>query len=1600
MSANANIRAGRAYVEVTAETSKLKQNLSVAQSQLRDFGKACQGLGRDMMALGGALSLPFVLAEKSFAGFDDKMRLVQAVTSSTGDQFDALTKTAQRLGRETSSTAQQVADAMIGLGRMGFDPSEITSSIANVLDLSRATGTDLSEAADIAANSLRVFGLEAGKMAQVADVLTATANGSAQTLTDLFEGLKMAAPQAASCGESIDETCAALGVMANMGIKGSLAGTALRKAFIQFADTKVKGMLREVGVESVDASGNLRKMAAVMRDIAVATAKMPTAERLSFMKDVFDVRGMMSGITLAGNIDEMDKFLARLKDVTGTADETARAMDRGIGGSFRLFQSAVEGTMNAVGEALNDTLQPMVGNVTAVINTFTRWVEANKGLVTSIAATVASVTAFGAAIFTLGTASRVLGAGVGVVSKAVTGVTGLFGLLAKRGIVASNAFSLMARAFADYRNASVPALVGTSKRLAALNLPIDSRAKQIAANLVLMSNAETAAVAKSAIAAKFASFEAALKRINVATVAATVSAKLHGIALAKTAVAAKFDGMIAGLRGLNASTIAATMSAKLHGIALARTAVAARFDGMIASLRNLNVTTVAATLSARMHTAAVAKTAVAARFGGMVAALKGVNAATVAATVSAKLHTLAVAKTAVAAKFGSMLTALKGVNAATIAATISAKLHTMAVAKTALAAKFSGMVNALRGVNASTIAATVSAKLHTVAVAKTALAARFGSMVATLKGVNAATVTATASANAHTLAVGRTSVAAKFGSMLAQLKGVNLATIAAAASAKLHGLALAKSAAAGKFGGLVNSLKGVNLATVAATLSAKLHGIAVAKSAVAAKFDGMISALKGVNVTTVTAAISARLHTAAVAKTAIAAKFDGMVSALRGVNLATIAATVSAKLHAVAVAKTAIAAKFEGMIASLRGLNLATVAATLSARLHTALTPLSPAIIPSNLPATALFATASVCIFAATVAAMVCRFRLRIEEMSPSNRAATAVFATAAATVSATVSANLHTAAVGRTAVAAKFSGIVAALKGLNRATIAATVSAKAHAAAESVASLATKASTAAHAAFVAVGAAVTASHAKAALGAAAAGMANVALALTTKLVAAGYLAATAAAAAAFCAIPITWVLIAVVGALVGLCAYMASATKHTAALSDEMGKLREKGDDLRATDQLRMERLQQLAEKENLNNAEMQEAEKLSNQLKGRYGALGITIDKATNSISMATDAQERFNAAMRAQALAEVEKEMRELQDNIRELGKENESLCGFWVNAWNTITFRMDKAANDITENGKKIDEAMSKLAEARKRRDAILGNEEGSLTGGKTEKEQLEANVEKGRQEKGASREDAERAAKKLAEIEKKLTREQRTELENEISDIRELRDEYKDLIQTVLSFEKSKKQKDLEKIADLEGRLAEADAVAERRIAAANERAKRKFDKEIAGLQDEFDETASDIARNRKEGETDRTVEKTMKADPAAGMKLLQNLVNRARAAADRAKADFAKAIADASADGKVTEEEKERIGKAKDAYSYSEGLVDKYAAKLRSAQDETQKRSGAVKPQGAFYARAASALRGNQMEQRMFMATQEIEKHTKKAAELLKDMGGGGQTFQ
>ena len=420
MSASGNVKAGRAYVEILMDQTKLERGLKSVQTKLKNFGSAMMGVGKSMLVTAALAAAPIAYATKTFANFDDQMRMVKAVTGATEEQFRRLTEVAEELGRTTSFTARQVAEGMTALGRMGFNPKEIENSIPAVLNLARATGTDLGAAAETAANNMRVFGLDSSKMAQVADILTATANGSAQTLTDLAEGLKMAGPQAAAAGDNINNVSAALGVLANMGIKGSLAGTALRKAYSQFAKVGVQKKLQAIGISTTDANGNLRAMPEILADIARHMNSLPSAERLAFAEEIFGLRGSLAGLQLGGNIDQLNEFIKRLQSVDGTAEKTAKDMDSGIGGAFRILMSALEGCQIALGRIVSEAIAPYVKKITAGLGKLAEWIAAHKKIVVIVLKVIAGIAAAGAALVALGIAFKVAAFAVGTLGTLFT----------------------------------------------------------------------------------------------------------------------------------------------------------------------------------------------------------------------------------------------------------------------------------------------------------------------------------------------------------------------------------------------------------------------------------------------------------------------------------------------------------------------------------------------------------------------------------------------------------------------------------------------------------------------------------------------------------------------------------------------------------------------------------------------------------------------------------------------------------------------------------------------------------------------------------------------------------------------------------------------------------------------------------------------------------------------------------------------------------------------------------------------------------------------------------------------------------------------------
>lgn len=1425
MSLSSNIRAGRAYVEVTAETSKLQRNLTSAQAQLQNFGRTCTNVGKDLLMLSGAMAAPLVMAARSFAGFDDSMRLVQAVTQATDADFKALTKTAQRLGRDTSYTAQQAADAMVSLGRMGFSPTEIQASIDAVLNLARSTGTELAEAGDIAANSMRIFGIEASQMSDVADVLTVTANSSAQTLIDLFEALKMGGPQAAAAGESIRETSAAIAVLANMGIKGSLAGTALRKSFSQFAKVKVQDQLRSVGVETVDANGNLRKMAEIMRDIAKAMSTMPTAEKLAFAEDIFDIRGSLAGLTLTANTDELDAMLAKLQDVEGVAADTAKKMDAGLGGAFRLLLSAVEGAMNAIADAMNSTLQPLIVKVTAVINAFTQWIEANQGLVTAFAVTVAGAAGLAVVLIAIGVAAKGAAAGIAVVQTAIKGFTFLQGVAIAQGTALKTSFTLLTQSFADYRNTAIPAMVGTEKFCAALGLASTS-ANRARASIILMSNAEAAAAAKSALAAKWQAVTKTLASFRNTALAAAVATKAQAaaevLAAAQSTLAAKWTAMTSALKNFSLAAIAATAATKAQAAAEAAAAV---------------------------------KTALVSGWTAMANALKGLTLSSIAAAAALKAQAVAegamAAGRALATAWTAMASALKSCTAASIAATVAVKAQTVA--------------------EALCTAGTVA--LNQVRKAGIAVTALF--TAANLKAVIA--VSAVAAGNFLLAAAAK--VAA--GAMLAL--GAVMSFIAA------HPVAVALIALGAVLAGVCIYLSRAGSYT--AQLSDKMSTLREKGDQLRKTDEIRMERLQQL-------AAKQKLTNAEMAEARmLASKLQKKYGDL-GITISDNAMRITALGAAASrIGAMELSIKDDGDLDKLRKLKALSLEVTLD--------------VDQQNDAERL-----------------------IGELSKKyGDLGVAVDRTAGKIV------RLNSVAANLRELSLKVSGAEDADKVSRLQELSQMPKLDASGIAE----------------------------------------ANTLLEqLRAKYGDLGLSVDTAR------------------GRIVAL---TEAQRQFTAA-----AQIIQAGNDpQKETHLAQLERLKQLTEQEKLTAAEQQEAQTIVNTLNGAYSDLGLGIDTITGKLNLAASAQDKFNEAMKAATLGELDAEIAELEANLKELQAENEALLSYWNNnLWSQVSGRQEEVQKKIEANGDRAMGYRQKIRALQKRRQAVQEGKPGATTGEEGKTATTEEKIEAEKQRRQAASDNADAAAKRVAEIDRQLARKRKTELENEIDDIIALRDEYKQLIQTMLDYEKSKPEKEQNKakIAELEGKLAGADQTAEDRIAKAREKAARKMKDDVASYQERFQESEQSIQDRREEEAQDRKIDETLKNDPAAGQQMLEGLIAQYQKEAAAAKAQFEKELQDAQADGKIDDNERKKLDDAHSAYTRAESMVDKYSDRLRSAQEGTAGAAERTQVSGSFLASALQAMLGGggTEAERTANATEQMVRQSKETNKLLKRMDNASGT--
>lgn len=411
-----------------ADVAALAAELKDAESRAMRFGDSMQTAGDHILSaadkageIGTKLTVgvttPIIglgtAAVKAGNDFEAQMSRVSAIAGAYGDDLEKLRDMAIELGAETSFSATESAQAMENLASAGFSTEEIMQAMPGMLDLAASSGEDLASSADIAASTLRGFQLNASEAGHVADVLAKNAADTNAAIIDTGYAMKYVAPVAQSVGWSLEEVTAAIGVMADAGIKGEQAGTTLRGALTRLMKPTdaMQSAMDSLGITFYDSQGKMKPLSTIIDELQKSTEELTDEQRDNKLATIFGTEAL-SGmkVLLASSKDELDTMTDGLKKADGAAEKMADTMLDNTKGSIE----EMNGSLETAGITIQKQLAPWITKgaemVTDLANQFADLDENTQGTILTIGG---------------------IAAASGPVIKGLSGVTGGIGKLVK-----------------------------------------------------------------------------------------------------------------------------------------------------------------------------------------------------------------------------------------------------------------------------------------------------------------------------------------------------------------------------------------------------------------------------------------------------------------------------------------------------------------------------------------------------------------------------------------------------------------------------------------------------------------------------------------------------------------------------------------------------------------------------------------------------------------------------------------------------------------------------------------------------------------------------------------------------------------------------------------------------------------------------------------------------------------------------------------------------------------------------------------------------------------------------------------------------------------
>ena len=353
----------------TVLAKKVSADMQRTKMQIQAAGQAMKTMAGVAAAAGVALAGKTVVdSVKTYVEFEDavtkagsKFKDLDVTSADYQQNLESLQTAAREVGAATMFSATDAAGALEKMAQAGIDSKTSMSILMGTTNLAVAAGTDLTTAVDIATDAMGMFNKSltnrgitdaADQLNLISDVMAKTGVLANTDLQGLFEGMTYAGPSLSAAGQSIETISASLGMLANVGIKGSAAGTALNAVFTQLsAPDKVK-KLEELGVKVKDAQGNFLSFTSILGDLEKVTKTMGSAEKSSLLNSIFLVQGGKAvNALLDQGTNSLKEYIKELENSGGTAEAIAGAQMKSFAGMIEQLKSAWQDKQLSLGKA-------------------------------------------------------------------------------------------------------------------------------------------------------------------------------------------------------------------------------------------------------------------------------------------------------------------------------------------------------------------------------------------------------------------------------------------------------------------------------------------------------------------------------------------------------------------------------------------------------------------------------------------------------------------------------------------------------------------------------------------------------------------------------------------------------------------------------------------------------------------------------------------------------------------------------------------------------------------------------------------------------------------------------------------------------------------------------------------------------------------------------------------------------------------------------------------------------------------------------------------------------------------------------------------------